>query len=97
MGETEVTEGTPLDLLCDGSNSDPQPTLQWNSPDGKMVNESGELYIVTTARNMTGIYTCVATLPHSTDTMNTTVNITIFPSELLKVLLFFYFIFVLYS
>ncbi|CAI8027032.1 Leucine-rich repeat and fibronectin type-III domain-containing protein 5, partial [Geodia barretti] len=62
MGETEVTEGNTLHLLCGGSNSDPQPILQWISPDGKMVSESGELDIVTTTRNMTGIYTCVATL-----------------------------------
>ncbi|CAI8044673.1 Leucine-rich repeat and fibronectin type-III domain-containing protein 5, partial [Geodia barretti] len=77
----EVTEGSTLHLLCDGSNSHPQPNLQWISPDGKMVSESGELDIVTTTRNMTGIYTCVATLPHSTATMNTTVNITIFPID----------------
>ena len=81
MGETTITEGTPLDLLCDGSNSDPQPTLQWISPDGKTVSQSGELDIVTTTRNITGIYTCVATLLHSTDTMNTTVDITIVPSK----------------
>ena len=81
MGETEVTEGNTLHLLCDGSNSDPQPTLQWISPDGKMVSESGELDIVTTTRNMTGIYTCVATFPHSTATMNTTVDITIVSSK----------------
>ncbi|CAI8024761.1 Leucine-rich repeat and fibronectin type-III domain-containing protein 5, partial [Geodia barretti] len=78
IGETEVTEGNTLHLLCDGSNSDPQPTLQWMSPDGKMVSESGELDIVITTRNMTGIYTCVATLPHSTATMISTVDITIF-------------------
>ena len=30
---------------------------------------------------MTGIYTCVATLPHSTATMNTTVDITIVSSK----------------
>ncbi|CAI8046609.1 Leucine-rich repeat and fibronectin type-III domain-containing protein 5 [Geodia barretti] len=77
MGETTIIKGSPLHLLCDGSNSDPQPTLQWISPDGKMVSQSGELDIVTTTRSMTGIYTCVATLPHSTATMNSTVNITI--------------------
>ncbi|CAI8016911.1 Peroxidasin [Geodia barretti] len=77
MGETEVIEGNTLHLLCDGSNSDPQPNLQWISPDGKMVSESGELDIVTTTRNITGIYTCVATLPRSTTTMNTTVDIKI--------------------
>ncbi|CAI8046614.1 Leucine-rich repeat and fibronectin type-III domain-containing protein 5 [Geodia barretti] len=77
MGETEVTEGSTLHLLCDGSNSDPQPILQWISPDGKMASQSGELDIVTTTRNMTGIYTCVATLPRSTATMNTTVDIKI--------------------
>ncbi|CAI8044681.1 Leucine-rich repeat and fibronectin type-III domain-containing protein 5 [Geodia barretti] len=77
MGITEVTEGSPLHLLCDGSNSDPQPTLQWISPDGNTVNESGELDIVTTTRNMTGIYTCVATLPRSTATMISTVDIKI--------------------
>ena len=91
MGETAITEGSPLHLLCDGSNSDPQPTLQWISPDGKVVSESGELDIVTTTRNMTGIYTCVATLPHSTDTMNTSVDIKIIlPSKLvLRVLSYF--------
>ncbi|CAI8024758.1 Leucine-rich repeat and fibronectin type-III domain-containing protein 5 [Geodia barretti] len=77
MGETEVTEGSPLHLYCDGSNSDPQPTLQWISPNGKTVNESAELDIVTTTRNMTGIYTCVATLPRSTATMISTVDIKI--------------------
>ncbi|CAI8020406.1 hypothetical protein GBAR_LOCUS12213 [Geodia barretti] len=77
MGETEVTEGSPLHLLCDGSNSDPQPTLQWISPDGKMVSESGELELVNTTRNMTGIYTCVATLPRSPATMISTVDIKI--------------------
>ncbi|CAI8019945.1 Leucine-rich repeat and fibronectin type-III domain-containing protein 5 [Geodia barretti] len=77
MGETAVTEGSALHLLCDGSNSDPQPILQWISPDGKMVSESGELDIVTTTRNMTGIYTCVATLPRSTATMISTVDIKI--------------------
>ncbi|CAI8024739.1 Leucine-rich repeat and fibronectin type-III domain-containing protein 5, partial [Geodia barretti] len=81
LGEREVTEGSPLYLLCDGSNSDPRPTLQWISPDGKIVSESGKLDIVTTTRNMTGIYTCVATLPRSTATMNTTVDITIVSIE----------------
>ena len=97
MGETEVTEGNTLHLLCDGSNSDPQPTLQWISPDGKMVSESGELDIVTTTRNMTGIYTCVATLPHTTATMNTTVDITIIPSKVAESVVVFYNMFVLYS
>ncbi|CAI8046613.1 Leucine-rich repeat and fibronectin type-III domain-containing protein 5 [Geodia barretti] len=84
MGETTIIKGSPLHLLCDGSNSDPQPTLQWISPDGKMVSQSGELDIVTTTRNMTGIYTCVATLPHSTATMTATVNITIVPKSLFE-------------
>ncbi|CAI8021281.1 Leucine-rich repeat and fibronectin type-III domain-containing protein 5, partial [Geodia barretti] len=81
MGETTIIEGSQLHLFCNGSNSDPQPTLQWISPDGKTVSESGKLDIVTTTRNMTGIYTCVATLPHSTATMNTTVDITIVPID----------------
>ena len=80
-GETTVVEGSTLHLFCDGSNSAPRPTLQWISPNGKVVGESGELTIVTLTRNMAGIYTCVATLPGSTATMNTSVDITINPSK----------------
>ena len=79
-GETTVVEGSTLNLFCNGSNSTPQPTLQWISPNGKVVGESGELTIVTVTRNMAGTYTCVATLPGSTATMNTSVDITIIPS-----------------
>ena len=81
MGETTVVEGSTLNLFCDGSNSAPQPTLQWISPNGKVVGESGELTIVTVTRNMAGTYTCVATLPGSTATMGTSVDITIIPSK----------------
>ena len=79
--ETTVVEGSALNLFCDGSNSAPRPTLQWISPNGEVVGESGELTIVTVTRNMTGTYTCVATLPGSTATMNTSVDITINPSK----------------
>ena len=80
-GETTVVEGSTLNLFCGGSNSAPQPTLQWISPNGKVVGESGELTIVTVTRNMAGTYTCVATLPGCTATMNTSVDITISPSK----------------
>ena len=80
MGETTVVEGSTLHLFCDGSNSAPQPTLHWISPNGKVVGESGELIIVNVTRNMAGTYTCVATFNDSTATMNTSVNITIIPS-----------------
>ena len=80
MGEATVVEGSTLHLFCDGSNSASQPTLQWISPNGEVVGESGELTIVTVTRNMAEIYTCVATLPGSTATMNTSVDITIIPS-----------------
>ena len=79
-GETTVVEGSTLNLFCGGSNSAPQPTLQWISPNGKVVGESGELTIVTVTRNMAGTYTCVATLPGSTSIMGTSVDITINPS-----------------
>ena len=92
-----VTEGNTLHLLCDGSNSDAQPNLQWISPDGKIVSESGELDIVTTTRNMTGIYTCVATLPHSTATMNTAVDITILSSKVAESVVPFSFKYCTYS
>ena len=81
-GETVITEGGRLHLSCDGSNSAPQPTLQWISPDGEVVSESGELDIVNITRNMTGIYTCVATLPHFNTTINSTVSVTIVLSKL---------------
>ena len=81
MGETTVVEGSTLNLFCDGSNSAPQPTLQWISPNGKVVGESGELTIVTVTRNMAGTYTCVATFNDSTATMNTSVDININPSK----------------
>ena len=81
MGETTVVEGSTLHLFCGGSNSAPQSTLQWISPNGKVVGESGELTIVTVTRNMAGTYTCVATLPGSTATMNTSVDININPSK----------------
>ena len=45
------------------------------------MGESGELTIVTITRNMAGTYTCVATLPGSTATMVTSVDITIIPSK----------------
>ena len=84
-GETVITQCGRLNLSCDGSNSAPQPTLQWISPDGEVVSESGELEIENIVTSMTGIYTCVATLPHSnTTTMNNTVNVTIFTSEFAK-------------
>ena len=45
------------------------------------MGESGELTIVTVTRNMAGTYTCVATFPGCTATMNTSVDITINPSK----------------
>ena len=79
MGETTVVEGSTLHLFCDGT---PQPTLHWISPNGKVVGESGELTIVNVTRNMTGTYTCVATLPGSTATMGTSVGISYHTSKL---------------
>ena len=81
VGETTINESDTLRLFCNGSNSAPQPTLQWISRNGKVVGESGELTLVTVTRNMAGTYTCVATFPGSTATMNTSVNITITPSK----------------
>ena len=76
-----MAEGDTLDLVCDGSNSDPQPTLQWLSPAGEKISDSGQLVIVNTNRNMAGVYTCVATLPNSTMSLNTTVDVNISESE----------------
>ena len=76
-GETTVAEGEALYLCCDGSNSDPQPALQWLSPAGEKISDSGQLVIINTNRNMTGVYTCVATLPNSTMSLNTTVGVNI--------------------
>ena len=72
-----MAEGDTLDLVCDGSNSDPQPTLQWLSPAREKISDSGQLVIINTNRTMTGLYTCVATLPNSTMSLNTTVNVNI--------------------
>ena len=71
-----MSEGDTLYLSCDGSNSDPLPTLHWVSPDGETVNDTGQLVIMDITRNMSGLYSCVATLPNSTMTMNTTVSVT---------------------
>ena len=80
-GETTVSEGDTLDLSCDGSNSDPLPTLHWVSPDGETVSDTGQLVIMDITRNMSGLYTCVAILPHSNMTLNITVSVTITEGE----------------
>ena len=80
-GETTVSEGDTLYLSCDGSNSDPLPTLHWVSPDGETVSDTGQLVIMDITRNMSGLYTCVATLPNSTMTLNTTVSVTVTEGE----------------
>ena len=80
-GETTVSEGDTLYLSCDGSNSDPLPTLHWVSPDGETVSDTGQLVIMDITRNISGLYTCVATLPHSNMTLNTTVSVTITKGE----------------
>ena len=72
-----MAEGDALDLVCNGSNCNPQPTLQWLSPAGEKVSDSGQLVIINTNRTMTGLYTCVATLPNSTMSLNTTVTVAI--------------------
>ena len=72
-----MSEGDTLYLSCDGSNSDPLPTLHWVSPDGETVSDTGQLVIMDITRNMSGTYTCVATLPQSDMTLNTTVSVTI--------------------
>ena len=72
-----MSEGDTLDLSCDGSNSDPLPTLHWVSPDGETVSDTGQLVIMDITRNGIGTYTCVATLPNSTMTLNTTVNVNV--------------------
>ena len=41
-GETTVAEGDALDLVCNGSNSDLQPTLHWLSPAGEKISDSGQ-------------------------------------------------------
>ena len=76
-GETTVSEGDTLYLSCDGSNSDPLPTLHWVSPDGETVSDTGQLVIMDITRNMSGLYTCV----DSTMTLNTTVSVTITEGE----------------
>ena len=76
-----MSEGDTLYLSCDGSNSDPLPTLHWVSPDGETVSDTGQLVIMDITRNMSGLYTCVATLPHSNMTLNTTVSVTITEGE----------------
>ena len=76
-----MSEGDTLYLSCDGSNSDPLPTLHWVSPDGETVSDTGQLVIMDITRNITGMYTCVATLPNSTMTLNTTVSVTINEGE----------------
>ena len=72
-----MSEGDTLDLSCDGSNSDPLPTLHWVSPDGETVSDTGQLVIMDITRNGRGMYSCVATLPHSNMTLNTTVNVNV--------------------
>ena len=76
-GETTVSEGGTLYLSCDGSNSDPLPTLHWVSPDGETVSDTGQLVIMDITRNRRGMYSCVVTLPHSNMTLNTTVNVNV--------------------
>ena len=76
-----MSEGDTLYLRCDGSNSDPLPTLHWVSPDGETVSDCRQLVIMDITRNMSGMYTCVATLPHSTMTMNTTVSVNVTEGE----------------
>ena len=70
-----MSEGGTLDLSCDGSNSDPLPTLHWVFPDGETVSDTGQLVIMDITRNGRGTYTCVAILPHSNITLNTTVSV----------------------
>ena len=72
-----MSEGDTLYLSCDGSNSDPLPTLHWVSLDGETVSDCRQLVIMDITRNMSGLYTCVATLPHSNMTLNTTVNVNV--------------------
>ena len=81
-GETTVAEGEALYLCCDGSNSDPQPTLQWLSPAGEKISDSGQLVIINTNRTMTGVYTCVAILPNPTMSLSTTVDVNIGEDEI---------------
>ena len=76
-----MSEGDTLDLSCDGSNSDPLPTLHWVSPDGETVSDTGQLVIMDITRNISGLYSCVATLPQSDMTLNTTVSVTITEGE----------------
>ena len=72
-----MSEGDTLYLSCDGSNSDPLPTLHWVSLDGETVSDTGQLVIMDITRNRRGMYSCVATLPNSTMTLNTTVNVNV--------------------
>jgi hypothetical protein len=73
-GETTITEGGTLNLVCRGTNSSavPQPTLQWFSPTGAELSASGNLQIANVTRHMMGAYTCVATDPTTSATTNST-------------------------
>ena len=74
-GETTVSEGDTLHLICDVYNSRPLPSIKWVYPDGQTFTRDIEISNIT--RKMSGTYTCIATHTFSDSTVNTSVHITI--------------------
>ena len=74
---TTLNEGDTLYLNCDTSDTRPRPIVEWFNSEGVVVSTAGNLEIMNIQRSAAGIYTCVATLLQSGDTMNSTVNVTV--------------------
>ena len=72
-GETTVSEGDTLHLMCNSSNSRPLPLVHWLAPDGEFLVYGSPLVISNVTRDMAGTYTCVA--DQFTLTMNSSVEI----------------------
>ena len=77
MGETTVTRGDIVSFYCNASHSRPPATVQWLSPGGEVVSDSGVLEIFNFTWKLEGLYTCVASFVNSSVTKNSSVQVTI--------------------
>ena len=76
-GATAVKVGGTLFLVCDSTNSNREPLVQWFDKDGHMVSASEVLNIPNIMRSQAGTYICRTSPPNPDNSTSTTVTVVI--------------------
>ena len=76
-GNSSVSEGETLDLVCNASNSHPLTSVAWFSPQSLLLIDDRKLVVRNISRTQAGLYYCVATDLLSGATQTSTVAVTV--------------------